>query len=127
MELTVEEKKALEATRGRAWRAANPGKNAESQRKWRAANVQKKRDYQLRRNYNITSVQYEEMLAAQHYKCSICLTTKPSGWHLDHCHKTGKVRALLCAKCNLALGLFDHRFDLTKSATDYLRFHEGAP
>lgn len=74
--------------------------------------AQKRKRYGNRftlKKYGLTSIQYAEMLGAQHGVCAVC--NKPeaskSRRHLtvDHDHKTGKVRGLLCSKCNTALGL----------------------
>lgn len=46
--------------------------------------------------------------------------TKPA-LHLDHCHKTGHIRGLLCAHCNRGLGLFEDNLGLLLSAIDYLK------
>lgn len=63
----------------------------------------------LKRNYGISLEQYTQMLTAQDGKCAICGGINANGKRLfvDHNHKTGKVRALLCHKCNFAIGLVD--------------------
>lgn len=68
-----------------------------------------KRNQQLKRTYGITVEQYESMLAAQNGVCAICFRG-PTGvrpLHVDHCHRTGKVRGLLCHQCNWYLGTLD--------------------
>lgn len=54
--------------------------------------------------------------------CSIC--KKPAdalkALALDHCHETGKIRGLLCTKCNMGLGLFDDDVTKLKAAIEYL-------
>lgn len=63
------------------------------------------------------------MSAAQNNRCAICLRDKVR-LGVDHDHSTGRVRGLLCHKCNAAIGLLeDSRFRL-KSALKYLA---GAP
>ena len=82
-----------------------------------------KRDGIIRNQYGITLAQYNEMLETQDYKCAICGNEdEVEGRRLaiDHCHTTGKIRGLLCGKCNRGLGLFyDNTTALTK-AIDYL-------
>ena len=69
--------------------------------------LQRRRD--LRRLYDITLEEYEEMLERQAGKCAICKTDTAGGKHnvfcVDHDHVTGKVRELLCKDCNIVLGL----------------------
>lgn len=58
----------------------------------------------LKINYGITGVQYDTMLEQRGPLCPIC--KKPNDKpHIDHCHKTGRVRGLLCNRCNTALGM----------------------
>ena len=79
---------------------------------------------QLKRCYGITAADYAKMLKKQKGNCAICqnlLTLKKPP--VDHCHKTGKVRAILCNSCNWGLGHFKDDVDLMKRATAYLRKH----
>ena len=75
-----------------------------------------------KRKYNITIEQYNKILLEQNNKCKICGTeNKEKYFHIDHNHKTGKIRGLLCCNCNLALGFIkDNSFILIK-AINYLR------
>ncbi len=79
----------------------------------------------LRRKYGITVSDYEEILKNQEYKCAICKTYNPGkrrgSWPIDHDHKTGKVRGLLCWSCNSALGLLKDSYELCEKAAEYLR------
>jgi hypothetical protein len=82
--------------------------------------------YALKRRYGITVEDYEAMLITQDYKCAICGTDKCSSgrnFAVDHDHTTGKVRALLCALCNKALGSFKDNPVIIQSAIDYLKKH----
>lgn len=70
--------------------------------------VHKDRDANRRlvQKYGITLVQKEGMFQAQSGKCATCpfAFESVSSAHVDHCHKTGKVRGLLCSSCNLVAG-----------------------
>lgn len=56
--------------------------------------------------YGITPQQYDEMLAAQNGVCAACKGQPRQGRPLciDHCHKTKKIRGLLCDACNVCAG-----------------------
>lgn len=85
------------------------------------------RDYEMRRNYGIGIKEYDQMLANQGGVCAIChekCIQKPS-LAIDHDHETGRVRALLCGRCNQGIGLFRERLDLLLAAATYLEEHQG--
>ncbi len=65
-----------------------------------------KRNGQLRRRYGISLWHYHQMLEDQQGTCAVCKTPPPADRALvvDHDHTTGAVRALLCDRCNRALG-----------------------
>ena len=71
------------------------------------------------------------MLATQDYMCACCGTKDPGskkGWHVDHDHHTGKLRGVLCANCNIALGQVGDSEQRLLQLIEYLRKHkaEGA-
>ena len=77
------------------------------------------------RIYGLTQAAYDAMLIAQNGVCAICLEPpKQRGQRLnldvDHCHKTGKVRGLLCPLCNAGLGQFRDDPQRLTSAIHYL-------
>lgn len=78
----------------------------------------------LRRRYGITHDIYMEMEKKQLGKCKICHSNKRNGskkWlDVDHCHKTGRVRGLLCNQCNQALGLLKDCPDRLIRIQEYL-------
>ena len=97
-------------------RMANSTPEARARQKaYREANKAKAREYMreyhLNNTYNITIEDWKGMLEAQDGKCAMCPTEVPGGthntWHVDHCHATGKVRALLCFTCNRNLGFYE--------------------
>lgn len=91
--------------------------------KWRDTEVgdawrKRRRGHHLRRKYGITQEQYEEVLKKQKGRCAIC--KKKRVLKIDHCHKTGKFRQLLCGNCNTGLGMFADDPKLLKRAAKYL-------
>lgn len=79
------------------------------------------RDRLLRKKYKITVEEYERMLVAQNGVCAIC-EKQPSKrrLHVDHCHKTGRVRGLLCSNCNTAIGKLNDDPALMLKAASYV-------
>jgi hypothetical protein len=87
----------------------------------------KYRNRHLQRTYGITTEIYNEMFNEQDGKCSICLRHQSElkhKLHVDHCHKTNKVRSLLCFNCNQALGNVSDSIERLNKAIDYLRKHK---
>lgn len=94
------------------------------------AHYMKLRVYQ---KHNLTEESYSQLLKEQNGVCKICQSqetatngrsTKIKDLAIDHDHKTGKVRGLLCSRCNRGLGLFRDDVSVLKSAIDYLNFKE---
>src|SRR2546428_9677 len=75
----------------------------------------------LLRMYGITPEQYDQMLLEQQGRCKIC-PRRPSKrkLNIDHCHKTGKVRGLLCWRCNQMLGYAGDQASVLRGGADYL-------
>ena len=90
---------------------------------WRKTNKNHSKNYDLMRNYGITSDQKQKMIEHQNNNCAICHTEfkNAKSAHVDHCHTTGKVRAILCSGCNTGLGLFKESQENLKSAQKYLQ------
>lgn len=77
-----------------------------------------------RRTYGITDEEYQALRESHNYRCAICdISEEEEGKALaiDHCHKTGRIRGLLCNKCNRALGHFKDDPVLVEKAAAYLR------
>lgn len=77
----------------------------------------------LRDRYGIIYSDYQNYLSRQNMKCAICFTQIGSDCApaIDHCHKTGKVRGVLCNPCNGGLGMFKDDITLMESAIRYLK------
>lgn len=78
----------------------------------------KKRGYMLNYCHGLTNDQYEAGYLLRGGLCDICQQQLPLD--VDHDHVTGRLRGLLCRKCNNALGLFSDDTDRLKRAVDYL-------
>ncbi len=77
--------------------------------------------YDLKRKFGITLEQYHDMVILQNGVCAICKKVDEDiKLSVDHCHTTGKIRGLLCRRCNMALGLFGDDTQRMKSAIEYL-------
>lgn len=79
------------------------------------------RHYHLRRRYGIGAAEVEAMIAAQGGVCAIC-HERPAA-HVDHDHKTGKIRGILCFGCNGGLGQFQDDTDRMARAIEYVQRH----
>jgi len=93
-------------------------------RQWRRDNEHRyyrKYGSDLFRKLGITPAQYYEMCEAQDWRCKICQRIPTSALHVDHCHKTNKIRGLLCGACNVGLGHFQDAPERLAAAIEYLR------
>lgn len=119
----------------RQWRIENPDKLMEL-RKTECAHEKLRRKenpdrYKLRdqktdlkRKYGLTVEQYDDMVKSQNGVCAIC--KQPPGKKrlaVDHCHKTGKNRELLCSPCNTALHKMEQEIEWADAARNYLLKH----
>ena len=77
--------------------------------------------YMREKAYGVTPQEYAEMLLAQHGICAICgHPEKVKALSVDHDHLTGRVRGLLCSRCNRALGGFRDDPGILQAALAYL-------
>lgn len=93
--------------RTRAHRAANPGYASAANKKSRLSNPGRLKTRRLRNTYGL--LDYDSMLAAQNGGCANCGSLDPGRkgskhFAVDHCHRTGRVRDLLCLGCNAGGG-----------------------
>lgn len=96
---------------------------AAAKKRWQQANKDKIRAIALKHSFGITNEDYLQMLTSQHGKCAICTKTPEEGIFLcvDHDHKTGKIRGLLCHRCNKLLGFAQDSVETLNEAISYLR------
>ena len=84
---------------------------------------EKAKERHLQAKYKITLKEYDKILEKQDGGCKICKIKTPGRqgrFHFDHDHLTGKIRGLLCNKCNLGLGQFKDDPEILIAAAHYL-------
>lgn len=103
------------------WYLKNKEKADTKSRRWKELHPERAWAFNLKR-YGISASDYLWVLDVQGGVCAIC-KRPPKGKRLavDHDHKTGKVRGLLCSKCNTLLGNADDQPLILLSAVEYLR------
>lgn len=130
----------------------NKDKIMDAQKKWRKANSDKIKKYvstynnkypekiQIKnfrtkvsflKKLDLSFDEFKILLEKQNYLCDICKkpetlkhqSGKPRLLCIDHCHKSNKVRGLLCQKCNSGLGFFKDELSTVFSAYNYLKKH----
>ena len=88
-------------------------------------------DKHLKQKYGISLAEYNQMLEDQEGVCAVCkrFSVDRSDTHkrmpVDHCHTTGKVRAILCNRCNLILGKAEDSIELLNNLSNYLSTHSN--
>jgi hypothetical protein len=118
-----------EIERAKAWQQQNPDRHSENQRRRRARPdiKRRERDAYLQRTFGITLDEYDEMLRAQGGRCGICgRSPRPDiSLHVDHDHRSGAIRGLLCFPCNNAVGLLRDDIERVGAVRAYLIDHDG--
>lgn len=83
----------------------------------------------IKRDFGLESDEYLKMVEDHQGNCAICgnkeTSSRSENLSVDHCHTTGKVRGLLCSKCNRGLGLFLDDLNLLELAINYLKKHKN--
>lgn len=115
--------KSCRKPKTRAYYATNSAKV--KQREY--SHKERRRANTLRYCYGISTEKYEQLLMQQNFGCAICHKpeTKKNASNLcvDHCHKSGRIRGLLCHKCNSAIGKLGDSIELLESALAYLKYY----
>jgi hypothetical protein len=81
------------------------------------------RERHLMQTYGLTLEDYDSLLISQEGCCAICNSPDPKGkgrFHVDHNHKTGEIRGLLCSTCNQGIGLLLDNPTILRKAAEYL-------
>jgi recombination endonuclease VII len=100
------------------WRTKNRESLRRYRRQWRAKNKDKSRATKLLCLYRMATDHWDQLYTSQNGLCAIC--DKKRKLNVDHDHTTGKVRGLLCFKCNTALGTFEDTISGVQRVIDYL-------
>jgi len=116
--------------RHKKWIEENPLEYAESRKSYKERNrekiARKAKFYGLKKRHGLSQEDFERMCREQGEKCAIC-GDPPMGKQptlcVDHCHRSGRIRSLLCKSCNRAIGLFKEDPKRLLSAVAYLRRH----
>lgn len=103
----------------KAWGKENRKRCIENNRKWKLKNPRRARHHYFKRNYGISLEDFEKLLKGQSGKCAICFIdlVKPC---LDHDHKTGRIRGVLCPPCNQGIGSLRDSPEFCRNAAKYL-------
>ncbi len=110
-------------------KAYNPKRNIK--RKQNPRYQEKNLESNLRTAYGITLEEYNALVFQQSGVCKVCkqLPTETSNQTnrlvVDHCHKTGRVRGLMCPNCNCALGHLKESVQLCQELAQYILDHKG--
>jgi hypothetical protein len=101
---------------------ADPEHVREIDRRSKLSKSEKNRDKRLRSLYGINVAQYDALLASQSGRCAICwIVPRTRRLAVDHNHKTGEVRGLLCTFCNhKMLGGAKERPEILRRGAEYL-------
>lgn len=111
-----------------AWREKNRSAHNASERKRYAASPLKWAQH-IQRKYGVTAEAYQGVMVTQNGCCAICKASAADLGEtlaVDHCHVSGAVRGLLCAKCNRMLGCANDRPDVLRGGAEYLINAEAA-
>jgi len=120
--------KACCVVRVTASRRKDPTSHRNGAKRYRERHPDKVADNNARWSYGLPRGTYAKMLADQNGLCAICGSNSPGGitkrFHIDHCHKTGVVRGLLCTSCNMGFGRFKDSKAALAEAVRYLEKSE---
>jgi hypothetical protein len=113
--------------KSKKYRKENSVKTRETVKKWRKANPQfasrATRKYRLKK-LGLSQEDYIDLLVRQGGVCAVCKQTDKRALDVDHCHKTGVVRGLLCSACNKAEGLLKSDPNIIRALASYVEYNQ---
>lgn len=112
------------------WTRENRERHLEYGRKWRAKHPRRRYSHVLKNQYGITLDQLTAMIAGQGNACAICrkdFSSLPRRHiHVDHNHRSGAVRGILCSNCNTMIGHAHDSQEILSLGIAYLNVHEAS-
>lgn len=121
--------------KNRSWQKRNPEKQKQYKRQTYLRHCERYTEEAILRQRKITKEEYLALIEKQDNKCAICFLEESvimrkdrsvSPLSIDHDHISGKLRGLLCARCNRGLGSFKESEERLINAINYLRLHKNA-
>jgi len=112
----------------RSYVKRNKQKYLNYQKKYHQEHRLEHRSQNLKQNYGISLKEWEVLFKKQQGRCAICKTHQAElkrRLDVDHNHLTGKVRNLLCSRCNRVIGGANEDIGLLKNIIKYLEKHNG--
>jgi hypothetical protein len=110
--------------RVRRWQEENPERYREKLKEFKQSPAGKRSDRKghLRRKFGMSLEDYDELVEKQGGVCAVCGYPPDEGksFHIDHDHDSGRIRGLLCSRCNHAIGLLRDDPEVIESALTYL-------
>ena len=114
------EQRRKECARAERYRLTHKEEIAERERLHRKQHPEVWKKKHIQYTYGLSWDEYQAILARQGGVCAMCKTKSKRRLCVDHCHKTGMVRGILCDPCNLTIGLCRDSTKITRAATAYL-------
>lgn len=124
--------KICENKKTREYQKANKGKVANYTKKHREkygeTYKEKARNIKYQLSYGIGTKEYNVLFDQQSGRCAICGEKESHGrsehLFINHCHKSGKIRGLLCNLCNGGIGKLKDNPNIIENALEYLKLHQ---
>ena len=99
-------------------------KNKDTYETYKIKTAEASRKSYLKKTWGMSLEDFNKLKISQNYLCAIC-KIEATILHVDHNHKTGKIRALLCNQCNRGIGYLKESPEILNSAIQYLAYHSN--